>query len=577
MSSSTKALMVRTLAGIAVIAFLFSAVLALQLILTYRMMQTEDPLNNAIIEGRVRQLEEDPGNAELKKTIRELDHHTRSAFFHSRQRLTVGLKLLIIGLGILIVSGAAAYRLGRKPPMPAACAGTGENEFREARHGRLFVAAVAVMFVFMTGAIVMFMPDGLEENLGVKQEPVPTDDRPKPQPVPADAPLPSAEELKAQWVAFRGWQGGAVCTDCRPVTECDVRTGKNILWKTEIPAPGYSSPIVWKDRVFVTGGTAAKRELFCFDADTGKLRWAYADEGGQDSSTEALRVDDNTGYAAATATTDGVRVYAVFATGDLICCNMDGRQVWRMDLGVPAISYGYSSSPIMCGRLLIVQFYHKEESVIFAFDGATGDMVWEIDRDPDPSWSSPVLMSMDDKQLLLVNSSSDIRAYDPQTGKELWKNDCLGDEVGPSPAYSGTTVFAAQANVALTAINAATGESLWDTANVDLPDVASPLATGKRLYLVSSGLYISCVNPADGELKWEQEVDDMCYSSPILAGENIYLFDMEGTMYVFKDSDTFTLIKKSNLNETVVATPAFVKDRIYVRGNEHLFCIGKKN
>jgi outer membrane protein assembly factor BamB len=168
--------------------------------------------------------------------------------------------------------------------------------------------------------------------------------------------FPSPEELRANWPRFRGPDGGGVCAHGGAPLTCDVKTGTNIGWTAAVPAAGYSSPVVWGDRVFLSGGDEAKRELMCFDAQSGKLLWEGGVPKTAGSPEKTPEVPEQCGMAAATMATDGRRVYAMFANGDLAAFDFDGHLVWSKFLGFPKNPYGHAASLLTWQDRVIVQF-----------------------------------------------------------------------------------------------------------------------------------------------------------------------------------------------------------------------------
>ena len=135
-----------------------------------------------------------------------------------------------------------------------------------------------------------------------------------------------------------------------------------MLWKNKVPLKGFSSPIVWQDKLFVTGGDKKKREIYCYDANNGKLLWRHNVTGISGSPVKPPKVTSDTGYAASTPATDGHRVFAIFATGDLVCTDFEGKRIWAKNLGVPENPYGYSSSLLTTPDKLIVQYDDERRS-----------------------------------------------------------------------------------------------------------------------------------------------------------------------------------------------------------------------
>jgi outer membrane protein assembly factor BamB len=339
-----------------------------------------------------------------------------------------------------------------------------------------------------------------------------------------------------------------------------------------------SSPVVWGTRIFLTGADDSSRQIYCFDADSGKLLWRHDVDGlpGFPSGSELPRVLDEAGFAAPTATTDGEHVAAIFATGELVCVNMKGERAWAKHLGVPENQYGHSSSLLSHKKLLFVQYDQKVNSKLLAFDLASGRPAWQAKRDA-ISWSSPILIENQGRMELVLVSSKAVDSYDPLTGELFWSVKCLDGEVASSAAYADGIVFVANEGAAMSAIDikkhGAEPTILWQR-DENLPDAASPLAKDDFLILPTAFGVVTCLEARSGKVLWEQEFDKGFCSSPVAVGDRIYLVDTSGSTQAFQLDDEFKLLGVSGIGEGVYATPAFVGDRIYIRGLRHLFCVG---
>jgi outer membrane protein assembly factor BamB len=379
------------------------------------------------------------------------------------------------------------------------------------------------------------------------------------------------------WTSFRGPGANGHVVNGNPALAWDVEEGRNILWKTKVPKPGMNSPVVWEDRVFLTGADHLSRQVYCFQTATGKLLWKHDVVGipGSPSNDELPNVLEETGLAAPTLTTNGRLVAAIFATGDLVCLNMEGRRVWAKNLGVPKNHYGHASSLISHERLLFVQYDQKEDSRLLALDLASGELAWEVGRGA-ISWSSPILVENNGRMELILTNSKAVDSYDPNTGKLLWHVECLDGELAPSAAYAGGLVFVANEYASGSAIAVGNHDSeprvLWSWEEV-LPDAASLLANDQYLIVPTGYGVVDCRDVSTGRVLWEHEFDVGFYSTPILANDRVYLADVSGAVQVFRMADEFELLGTSELKEDVYATPAFVGERIYIRGLTHLFCI----
>jgi outer membrane protein assembly factor BamB len=365
-----------------------------------------------------------------------------------------------------------------------------------------------------------------------------------------------------------------------PPLSFNAKTGENIKWKISLPKHGMSSPVVWGSQVFLTGADEESRQLYAIDADTGKLLWTHDVPGLDDepSSGTLPKVLDETGYAAPTPTTNGRHVAAVFATGELICVDLEGTRIWSKHLGVPKNHYGHASSLLNDGERLFVQFDHSQVSRLYAFDFGTGKIEWQVDR-KEIAWSSPILIETNGRHELVVANSKSVDSYDPKTGKLFWHVDCLAGEVAASPAYADGLVVVASDGSAATAIDTAAADESsrirwqWEES---LPDTASPVANNGLVIIPTGFGVVSCLDIKTGKLLWEHQFDTGFSSSPIIVSDKVFLADLTGKLQIFKLSSTFESLGECNLGESIYATPGFTNGRIFVRGLNHVFC-GQQN
>jgi outer membrane protein assembly factor BamB len=282
----------------------------------------------------------------------------------------------------------------------------------------------------------------------------------------------------------------------------------------------------------------------------------------------------DTGYAAPTVVTDGRYVYAIFATGDLVCVDLKGKRLWAKNMGIPDNHYGHSSSLMLLKNLLFIQFDTNKAGKVMALNALSGETAWETNRTSKISWASPILADQGDHFELVLASSPLVAGYDPASGKELWSLECLMGEVGPSPAFHNGVIYAANEYANLVAIKPGNEELVvWET-NEYLPEVASPVAVNGLLFVGTSYGVIVCYDTSNGEILWEYECDQGIYSSPVIAEDKVYFLDMDGIMHIFNADKTLKLIGEPELGEGAVSTPAFSNGKIFLRGYDHLYCIG---
>ena len=397
----------------------------------------------------------------------------------------------------------------------------------------------------------------------------------------------SAQDPSKNWPSFRGPEGNGVSAYTNVPARWDAKTGEGILWKTRVPLPGHNSPIVWGDRVFLTGGDPNELAVFGFDGPSGKLLWrGDLTRAPLKADEEPLEPSEYTGWAAPTAVTDGRGVYAIFATGDIAGFDFSGKKIWQKSLGTPDNAYGHASSLAIHQNLVLVQYdqgvVEDEMSAMIALDGSTGQVVWRKKRPVDNSWSSPVVVRVGDAFQVLTCSLPWVIAYEPAKGTELWRADCLAGEMAPSPIYANGLVFVIEPYNELIAIKP---DGKGDVTKTHIawiideggPDICSPVSDGQRIFMLGTEGLLSCHNTSDGKKLWEHDLREYFLASPSLVGKNLYLLSEKGVTYIIEAADEYKELAKFELGEECHASPAFVDGRIYIRGIEHLYCIGNRD
>lgn len=479
-----------------------------------------------------------PDSETLKQQIRILDYEYRHLFFEQNIEREWG-HLFVFPAFILLICliGTATVLKRFQPPIPNAPL-IPRNAPRRLRQ----TAALAGLLILITAGW-FSLPESEEKIESAK---------------PAADPYPTPETFAENWTGFRG--AGIVRT--RALSNLKLKK----IWESPILLPGFSSPIVWKDKVFVTGADRRSRAIFAFDVKTGELLWRQGTEGGERTPS----VTDDTGYAAPTPVTDGTRIIACFANGEILCSDMNGNRLWLKSRGIPQILYGYASSPWIAKGRLILQDDTESGQFLRAYDTANGNEVWSTKRESSQSWASPILMEHDSRLILGLVTCTAAEGFDFETGRALWKTDCMAGEVAPSPLYLDGKFLAANDNACAVALNPMTGEELWRNSDALFPDVASPLGIGKNLLLFSNSGVITCLNTEDGTVRWEHEHENGFYSSPLCFGDTILAIDLSGKMILFRVDPEFTLLDSFELGEKTVTIPALSGERLFVRIGNHL-------
>jgi outer membrane protein assembly factor BamB len=406
---------------------------------------------------------------------------------------------------------------------------------------------------------------------------------------PIEWVLPSAGAEK-QWPCFRGPTGQGIVLDTNvPLKWSD---SENIAWRKKLPGRGNSSAVIWGNRLFVTAESQSRpddapllakddapdRLLLCYTIG-GDLLWQHT--APRTEGHEVLYWKNT--LASSTPVTDGERVIVFLGNAGLICCDMDGKRLWHVDLGTFPTTHGPASAPVLYQHLVIlIQDQNKGRSLCAAFNKATGEKVWERERPNSMGWSNPVLLKIAGRDELIFNGSNEIVSYDPLTGEELWKQAGTSIESIPMISTGGGLLFSASGrNGPIFAMRPSSSgsanqqpEIVWRLEHGG-PHVTSPAYHEGRLYLVSDTGIAMCLNAATGETLWQKRLRGRFSSSPLLVGDKLLLTSEEGTTYVLKTGAQFDLIGENSLNETIYATPAVVGGRLYFRSTTGLVCVGK--
>ena len=382
-------------------------------------------------------------------------------------------------------------------------------------------------------------------------------------------------EFKKQHNSFRGPMGLGISYHKNIPTDWDGASGKNLLWKVAITKPGYNSPVIWGDKIFIAGGDAEARIVSCFNRNSGQLLWERKADNIPGSPASMPKVTEDTGLSAPTMAVDGHRVYAIFATGDVIAFDLNGNRTWARNLGVPRNHYGHSSSLLVWDGKLIIQYDTGRGGRMLALNGKSGETVWDVKRDNTISWASPILIEVDGKMQVVTNTDPNVAGHDVKTGEEIWKLPVMMGEVGPSCAYEDGLVFANNEYASLVAINPEPGaEVKWESYDY-LSEAASPVAYNGLLYLATSYGVFVCYDSKSGQQVWEKDFGVTLYSSPMIVEGKIYLMDNQGVMHIMKADRSATVLGQPALGEASYAIPAFAEGRIYIRGDKNLYCFGK--
>jgi outer membrane protein assembly factor BamB len=552
---------------------LFSFVLVLGLLwsaVAHRAPLYFDPSH--MLEAKA-QLRENPNNLDLIQAIRAEDQWRREAYYLAQRRLLSGGYLLFGGLFVFALALRRLLVLNETLPEPV----PSEQLAPHPREKIYTLASVlGIPAPVAIAVLVAFALNGWWQANITGQLPGAQVAAVQPS---SEPPVP--DNLK--WPQLRGPNGMGTLENVDLPIIWDASKGENLIWKVPVPMRGNSSPVIWGNRLFLTGADLSARKVFCLDRKTGNLLWDCTLKT-PGVSMEDMEDTGDTTLAAPTPVTDGKLLYVFFGTNELAAVDFLGRQVWARWFGKPESDFGISVSPRLFENLILLQLdqgSHPEEgkSMLYGIDSATGKTIWEVKRDVANSWTTPIVADTGQRLELITASNPWVISYDPKTGKEYWRAKVLKGAVAPLPVYCDGMTYTGTEFAKLSAIRTGadgdiTASHVAWTYEEDLPDVASPVTDGKFLILPNSAGKVRCFDAKTGKLIWTKRFKKGFWSSPTLVGENVYLTDKVGNTTLFKLAETFQEVGKGTFGEPVITSFSVADSKIFVRGQDHVFCVG---
>ena len=371
---------------------------------------------------------------------------------------------------------------------------------------------------------------------------------------------------------------------------------EGVLWKLPMPGFSGSTPVVWRDRVFLNLAAENDLYLWAIDRTKGTVVWKKL----LGSGNVKMRKQN---MSSPSPVTDGKSVYVMTGTGILKGFDFNGNELWSRDIqkdyGDFGLNWGYASSPLLYEDALYVQVLHGMKtdapSYVLRLDRKTGKTVWKVDRPTDAqkespdSYSTPGLLRYGKNTELVITGGDCVTGHDLATGKELWRANGLNPDNNPfyrivaSPVIFGDTIYVPTRVKPLLALRAGgrgditKSHVLWSTENG--PDVPSPVTDGKYFYVVNDKGIMYCLDAKTGvEIYGQQRLKPGTYSaSPVLADGKIYVTNEDGLTTVIKAGPKFEVLAENALNDYCLSSPAISEGVIYIRTTSHLFAIGSKS
>ena len=384
-----------------------------------------------------------------------------------------------------------------------------------------------------------------------------------------------------RWPEFRGPTGQGHSTETDVPLEWSE--SRNVLWKTPVQGRGWSSPVVERDRVWLTtaiagrGGTSLR--AVAFDIETG--REVVNVEVFQLRSSDLLNLKNS--HASPTPIVEGDRVYVHFGAAGTAALTSSGDIVWKTRLPYQS-QHGNGGSPILYKDLLIVSCDGSDEAFVIALDKATGKTRWKRNRRYpfDQAYSTPLVIPVGERDQVVSVGAYRAAAYDPATGQEIWRvsyDDGFSNV--PRPVYGHGLVYIATGfqEPSLLAVRVdGTGDVTkthiaWRTSR-GAPYTPSPLLVGSELYVINDLGILSCLDAVTGTLHWQQRVGGNHSASPILAAGRIYFLSEEGVATVIAPGRTFRKLATNQLDGATLASMAVFDRSILLRTQSHLYRLG---
>ena len=392
--------------------------------------------------------------------------------------------------------------------------------------------------------------------------------------------LPAEGEAARYWPRWRGPSGqGLVEGSGYPDEWSDTR---NVLWRAPVPGSGNSSPIVFRDRIFLTTArdSGRKLSLLSYRRTDGELLWETAIDA------EAVEhVHQKNGHASATPVTDGVRIFASFGSQGLSAFDFDGTILWHRKLGALSNYHGSAGSPILYRGSVILYQDQESGSFVAAFDQKTGDTLWSTVRAATVGWGTPVVIRAAGRDELVVSSQHAVHAYDPESGKLLWTVQGNKFEVIPTPVVGHDLLFCSSGRSGPTlairpggAGDVTSTHVVWSSPKGS-PFVPSPIVVGDHLYLVNDILsVITAYEAKTGKLAFQgrlgTEKKESFSASPVAVDGKVFFTNDDGETFVLEAGPEFKLLRVNRLGARTLASPALVEGRWYFRTENELLAIG---
>ncbi len=433
--------------------------------------------------------------------------------------------------------------------------------------------------------------------------------------------VPCSQTAAQNWPSFRGSNASGNGDGQNPPAKWDAVKGENVAWKTPIPGLAHASPVIWGNKLFVVSSVSSADpgkfrhglygdvdsdkdlskhswKIFCLDKKSGKILWEKTATEGVPKVKRHIKST----HASPSPATDGKYSVAFFRSEGLLCYDLGGRPIWKIDLGVldsgwffdADYQWGMASSPIIYKGMVIVQCDVQKGSFIAAFDIKTGKQPWKTMRDEIPSWGTPTIFESRDRTMIVTNATRRIRGYDPTTGKEVFELSGNSEVTVGTPVTGHDMVFVTAGYPPIQPIYAIKPSASGDISLAEGSEsndhiawskkrggtyMPTPLVYGDYLYTCSNSGVLTCYQAKTDERVYQQRVagqSNAFSASPVAADGKLYFAGEDGDVFVIKAGPTYELLATNPVGEVMMATPAISDGMIFIRTIGHVYGITEK-
>ncbi len=421
----------------------------------------------------------------------------------------------------------------------------------------------------------------------------------------------------SNWPQFRGPRASGVQRGFALPTRWDVESRENVAWTAAVPGLGHASPVVWDDRVYVAtavsrdaaelrvglyGDVTSSRDvgsqqwhLLAFDLGTGAELWNIVAH----EAIPRVKRHPKASHCNSTPATDGRHLVAILGSEGLFCFDMDGRPLWRKDLGpmdsgfftMPEAQWGFASSPVIHRDRVVVLCDVQTNSFIAAFDLTDGREAWRTSRADVPTWGTPTVVEHGAETQIVVNGWHHTGGYDVVTGRELWRVSGGGDIPVPTPVAFNDVVIQTSAHGAFRPLRAirlaARGDITPENPGATNASIAwahprqgsymqTPIVVGELGWACTDNGVLTCFDPRTGEIHYSERLPSgQGYTaSPVSDGRHLYFASEPGKVAVVPVSREFSIAATNELGDTCMATPALARGRLLFRTRGSLIAVG---